>query len=856
MYCESCGKKLIRGYQFCIECGTPVPQGATDDTEEAAAPAAESAQPLPDVQPINNGEGSLVFCPTCGMHMQTSTAFCEKCGKPLGGGSANSAGQFGGSVSLVNESPLGNEFGEEFNDMSEGDIEEINSFMNGGGIAAIEAPAQNFSGSTSGDMGSIGGSATADEIEQLTQQLASFGASAGIMPTIGGDPEPEQLRRVTPKNGETLEMQDFAMDAPVSSTLSDLSDGAVPVISGGSMDENPDEDVSLDPYSFVNNVIEGTPDYNSEPAAEAAPVAPVFEEEPVAEVAPVAPAYEEEPVEAAPVAPAFEEEPVAETVPVAPAAEYVQPVIAEAEPFIEEGAPYIAEQSAAQEPVPAQPEPVPAPLPRPARRDPNAKPEEDPRLGKLSYCRNCGQDMYEKEQFCKNCGAPYKAPPKHDKSLDKKKAAAAPKKKSPFMKALPTLIGVAAVAAVVIFLIASSVKDDNKPPVKDTDPVSTPVTSTTTTPEDTSDPESSVPEDTKPVESDTTPEDTSVSEPEESSKPDESSVSEATEPTEPDTPASSSETSETPVSSSTPKETSDTPATTTTTPKPANVITSPKTKSLEKDREAIMDAAALMAGEIGKIDMLAQNAIYEMENSGGGEETARSAFMKRDYAVNILASIDSGKSAVDAAVASAKPENTSLNTLYTSLTALQKKYNAYYKFIKNPKGNLSKFTTSCSTYLSDFTTSAANLKYSKFTDSYTSAETNASYAAALSDAATAATNAISAFNTLQSKLSAVGSSGFDTAAVKELSKSANSKTLANAVMYTYQVSAYRTMLSGAPSAYSTAYNNLKSASDSLNALVDLYNMIQENTLSSYKTESSNNITSANTAVSSLKKAIS
>ena len=108
MYCESCGKKLIRGYQFCIECGTPVPQGATDDIEEAAAPAAESAQPLPDVQPINNGEGSLVFCPTCGMHMQTSTAFCEKCGKPLGGGSANSAGQFGGSVSLVNESPLGN----------------------------------------------------------------------------------------------------------------------------------------------------------------------------------------------------------------------------------------------------------------------------------------------------------------------------------------------------------------------------------------------------------------------------------------------------------------------------------------------------------------------------------------------------------------------------------------------------------------------------------------------------------------------------------------------------------------------------------------------------------------------------
>lgn len=30
MYCENCGKKLIRGYQFCMECGTPVPPVNTD----------------------------------------------------------------------------------------------------------------------------------------------------------------------------------------------------------------------------------------------------------------------------------------------------------------------------------------------------------------------------------------------------------------------------------------------------------------------------------------------------------------------------------------------------------------------------------------------------------------------------------------------------------------------------------------------------------------------------------------------------------------------------------------------------------------------------------------------------------
>ena len=25
MFCENCGKQLIRGYSFCIECGSPVP---------------------------------------------------------------------------------------------------------------------------------------------------------------------------------------------------------------------------------------------------------------------------------------------------------------------------------------------------------------------------------------------------------------------------------------------------------------------------------------------------------------------------------------------------------------------------------------------------------------------------------------------------------------------------------------------------------------------------------------------------------------------------------------------------------------------------------------------------------------
>ena len=124
MYCENCGKKLIRGYQFCMECGTPVPPEQSED--EAPAPA-EAAQPdsgaeMPGIKP-NSEEGTLVFCPTCGMRMQKSTEYCEKCGMKLGGNS--------GSVPLVNTDPIG---GGDFSGMSDGDIAQIYSFVNNSGF--------------------------------------------------------------------------------------------------------------------------------------------------------------------------------------------------------------------------------------------------------------------------------------------------------------------------------------------------------------------------------------------------------------------------------------------------------------------------------------------------------------------------------------------------------------------------------------------------------------------------------------------------------------------------------------------------------------------------------------------------
>ena len=991
MFCENCGKKLIRGYQFCMECGTPVPpeveqeqpadSAAQGGAESSAAQGANNAEirSTPSVEPINNGSGTLVFCQTCGMHMQTSTTVCEKCGMPLGG-SRPTVNVSNGNVPLVNNNPIENEFGG-ISGISDEDIGQINDLLGGGGLEASPQIAYNTP-SSGGEMAAIGKS-TQSEIDELTRQLESFGASTGDMPAIGVQPVAAEMRQPEPKVGEARELQDFAMDSAEahSQVFTNPIDRSVPIIEGGSMDEDPSADISLDPYSFVNNVLEGTENAPAAPAVEEiapaveeiappmqpedfAPSAPAVEEiAPAAEeIAPpmqpedfvpsapaveeIAPAVEEiappmQPEDFAPSAPAVEEiAPAVEEIappmqpedfaPSAPAVEEIAPAVEEiappmqpedfapSAPAVEEIAPAVEEIAPPMQPEnfdteyiepPVMPEYVPPVMPEysepaddetvildgapavaetaeskpsspaPQRapsapasdapiqlarrpRDPNAPPEEDPVLGKLSYCRNCGQDMYEKETVCKNCGAPYRAPKKHDASLDNRLGGTDGKKK----KTVPIIAGSAAVvcAAIVLLIVGVSGKK-NKDNLTGNETLSVDTPSTSSAASTSAEPEDSTPDvvTVAPETEDGSP----VTEPDEVTPPptteDDKPVvagpetAESTEPA-PDTskpepttstPKPATSTSK-PTATTTPKpNTTTTPkAAVTTTPKPAATGTvSAKAASLEKDREKIMDAVEKMAAEVGKIDMLAQNVIYTMENASGNAETARTGYYNRDFAKNIISSIDSGKSAVDAAISSAKPKNSELDSVYSP----------YYDFIKSPSGSTSKFTSSCSTYLSDFTsTLSSNFKYTKFTSSYTAYETAESYAAAMSDAIAAANNAVSAFSTLEGKLTELKKDNFDTNAVQTLSKSANSKTYANAAAYAQEVAAYRIMLANPPSDYSSAYSYLKTASDKLNALVGLYNMIQENDRSSFSSESSTSITAARSAISSATKEIS
>ena len=482
MYCENCGKKLIRGYQFCMECGTPVPPEVEEEEENEDAQANEqsaSEQPsgeMPGIQPIGNEEGTLVFCPTCGMRMQKSTDHCEKCGMKL-----NANGSSG--VPLVNTDPLGGEFG----GISDSDLARIDNFVNnsglGGDISYDVSGGSDDMGGLGGGLGGIGGLGGGDlnsEIEALNQQFANLNATSSDMPAISAPaPEPEPQPEPVPQEPDlgtlSRRVEDFSMEAGMPETQF-LSESGLPVINGGEMAE-PDEPMQLEQnYDDINIDITAPA-----PTAVAEPETPAYtEQEAPAYTEPETPAYTEpeSPAYAEPESPAYTEpEAPAYTEPEAPAytepetPAYTEPETpAYTEPetpaYTEPEAPAYTEPEFTQ---PRRPEPEPAPAAESSEND-------GADLGKLVYCRNCGQDMYEKEAVCKNCGSPNKW---NIKPLKKNVSGSATKiQKQPTklfgIFPIPTVIGAAVVVVGVIALIVATSTAN-----KSEDLVSQPATPTT-----------------------------------------------------------------------------------------------------------------------------------------------------------------------------------------------------------------------------------------------------------------------------------------------------------------------------------------------------------------------------------------
>ena len=873
MYCENCGKKLIRGYQFCMECGTPVPPEVEEEEENEDAQANEqsaSEQPsgeMPGIQPIGNEEGTLVFCPTCGMRMQKSTDHCEKCGMKL-----NANGSSG--VPLVNTDPLGGEFG----GISDSDLARIDNFVNnsglGGDISYDVSGGSDDMGGLGGGLGGIGGLGGGDlnsEIEALNQQFANLNATSSDMPAISAPaPEPEPQPEPVPQEPDlgtlSRRVEDFSMEAGMPETQF-LSESGLPVINGGEMAE-PDEPMQLEQnYDDINiDITAPAPTAVAEPEAPAytEPEAPAYTEpEAPAYTEPEAPAYTE------PEAPAYTEPEVsAYTEPEAPA--YTEP---EAPAYAEPEAPvYTAPETPAYtEPEftqPRRPEPEPAPAAESSEND-------GADLGKLVYCRNCGQDMYEKEAVCKNCGSPNKW---NIKPLKKNVSGSAAKSQKQPTKLfgifpIPTVIGAAVVVVGVIALIVATSTAN-----KSEDLVSQPATPTTasTVPDtpveadenaeanvpdvpDVSDVSdvSSVPEEVNPiVTNESQPEPAAT---EEAAKPATAEVSDAESSRPSDTsssPAATPAVTTRPNTSVTtrPNSVATSPAVTTT-PKPAVTAREPAVVSTkpsatvtneDKQREKILDAFEAVSAEVGKLHLYSQATSYAID----------AGFTKTKFTSGMTSVLSGGKSNVSSLVKNAKPSSSELSSAYSSLQKLYDLYTDYYTYVTGTSDSGSKYTSTADSKLSSFNSAAkSGLSFKSLqTGNQTSSDKSRQYADMLSNAASAASNAASQFNTVKNSVADLKSSKYESDVMGVIY---NDKTSAimKAAGYAQVVSNYDEMMSGAPAEYSSAKSSLTKAASDLDGMLGVFIDAAYNDLSGFKSEFSSYKTSVDKAVAAVNKAV-
>ena len=877
MYCENCGKKLIRGYQFCMECGTPVPPEADDEDQgqEQDAQQSETQQEseMPGIQPLGSDEGTLVYCPTCGMRMQKSTDHCEKCGMRLAGNSPTNSG-----VPLVNSDPLGGDF----SGISDNDIAQINSFVNNSGFSGGIEYNNNFNNdgigyNDPGIGGGFGGGNLSSEIEALNQQFANLNSTASDMPTISApvrqpDPEPAPAPAVPEPEPFSRRVDNFSMEAGMPETQF-LSESGLPVINGGEMSE-PEVPVELEHHLDDINIDVPAP----------APEMPVYNE-PVAET----PVYSE-PVAEAPVnsEPAPEMPVYNEPVPEAPV--YNEP--APEMPIYNQPADNIptSEDDMSTVLLPQHNEPAPD-YDRTVRlhRDPNDNPASEDSapasgnedggvdLGKLVYCRNCGQDMYENEPVCKNCGSPNKwnqKPLKHSVSGAKNTQPKSEPKKVFGVIPIPAVIGGGVVVAGIIALIALTSN-----PGKNDDNIVQPSTTTASTPESTAAPEDNSEPDMSESAVDSTPTDPidepvvteptvsqpAVTDPVEVSDPDESSQTdgnsnpgmpdhaEATTPTSvtSHTTQSSSSRPGTPAASSaTTKPVTTRPTTVTTRPTTAApAVSKPSTtvSNEDKQRAKMLDAFEAISAEVGKVHVYAQATISALDN--GKTRTF--------YTSGMTSTLSSGKSNAASLLKGAKPSSGELTSAYSSLEKLYDLYVEYYNYVTTSTDGSDTFSTKETNKWSAFNTAVKNtFNYSKLqTKNQTDADKSRTYADIMTDASSAASNAVTQFSSVQTAVEKLKSSNYDDEVMATIYNTKTSAIL-KAAGYAQMVNNYYSVLSsGVPNSYSSAKAALSNASSDIDELLGVFTLAGYNDLSGFKKDASASIKTVNGDISAINKAL-
>ncbi len=85
-FCINCGKKLIDGAKYCMECGATVGGGVCQETQDPTKPA----ESIPKVEQQSTYAerkqeyaGRIIKCPACGAELPSFSALCPDCGHEI-----------------------------------------------------------------------------------------------------------------------------------------------------------------------------------------------------------------------------------------------------------------------------------------------------------------------------------------------------------------------------------------------------------------------------------------------------------------------------------------------------------------------------------------------------------------------------------------------------------------------------------------------------------------------------------------------------------------------------------------------------------------------------------------------------
>lgn len=394
----------------------------------------------------------LVFCPNCGMRMQHNGSICDKCGMALGSKPNNAPAPSKGVPLFNNDAdPFGGQFGGfggELVGISDDDAARIDSFVNGGLDPMFNSGNSSFNVQ-----------ATPDDFAQLTEQLANFSAAAG-MPTIEAT-QNTLIRQKEPEKGEEREVMNFSMTDDLSSEPVPMSIDGIPVIGDYSMEEDPNADVNLDPYSFLYNSMDEYELKVQEQFGTAAVENPKSPE-PTSSMPAISENRTVEPIKQPPnpqIPP--ETEKVSPAVGMPPAQDGEHP-IPKTEPQTKQTvqSEQIVQNAESQKPVvtPNTTQPTPQSVVQAAAETAASAPATSvsPVPAPTKRCYACGRKMPINDKFCPNCGRSMYGEP----NPNRMNAAPTPApKKKPTALIVVIIIVVIAAAAVLFFVKKADAAD-------------------------------------------------------------------------------------------------------------------------------------------------------------------------------------------------------------------------------------------------------------------------------------------------------------------------------------------------------------------------------------------------------------